>query len=549
MPVAVFLVLSRYFGNERAERPNCIPNILDRRHMPEIKRHKTAIRRGDASLPVRCSIRDGIITAAETVFDYGCGYGEDINYLSEKGIKSTGWDPIFRPMGERRIADVVNLGYVINVIENPDERSQTLQRAWELCRKALIVSAQIMVSGRGNNQIEFGDGVLTRRCTFQKFYTQAELRAYVETVLETEAFPAAPGIFYAFKDNAIRQGFLTNRYCRRPADSRKRHSKIRFEEHRELLQPLIEQVQRLGRLPKPDEFDLSDQLIANFGSLKRAFAIVRRNSNPQIWIQAAAMRHDDLLVCLALARFRRRPPIRQLPLSLQRDIREFFGSYARACTEADELLFRAGDFRAIDQACRESRIGKLLPNALYVHRSAVESLSPLLRVYEGCGRAFLGELEGVNVIKLHRFSGKVSYLEYREFERDPHPILLRSFKLAMRTQEVTCYEYANSANPPILHRKETFSEPEHPNYAKFSRLTSQEEQRGLLDDSRSIGTKQAWDARLQEAGFVIRGHRLIRPNASASPGRSSSCIVDDVGDPSAQKVQSAVEVGENDVHR
>ena len=38
----------------------------------------------------------------------------------------------------------------------------------------------------------------------------------------------------------------------------------------------------------------------------------------------------------------------------------------------------------MDEACRRSSLGKLLPNALYVHRSAFDRLEPLLRVYEGC---------------------------------------------------------------------------------------------------------------------------------------------------------------------
>ena len=40
----------------------------------------------------------------------------------------------------------------------------------------------------------------------------------------------------------------------------------------------------------------------------------------------------------------------------------------------------------------------------------------LLRVYEGCARAYLGEVEGANLIKLHRHSGKVSYLVDPDFE-------------------------------------------------------------------------------------------------------------------------------------
>src|SRR5207302_9008842 len=90
----------------------------------------------------------------------------------------------------------------------------------------------------------------------------------------------------------------------------------------------------------------------------------------------------------------RRPPMSALPLSLQRDIRAFFGSYANACRLADDRLFRAGDAAAVDDACRRSAVGKLLPNALYVHRSALDALDPLLRIYEGCARAYLGEIDG-----------------------------------------------------------------------------------------------------------------------------------------------------------
>jgi DNA phosphorothioation-associated putative methyltransferase len=212
----------------------------------------------------------------------------------------------------------------------------------------------------------------------------------------------------------------------------------------------------------------------------------------------------------ALARFRKRPPIGKLPLGLQRDLHEFFGTYKRACLQADELLFQAGSAEAVDEACRRSEIGKLLPNALYVHRSAVESLQPLLRVYEGCARAYLGEIEDATLVKLHRFSGKVSYLAYPDFEMDPHPPLIRSVKLSLRSRELDCWDYADSDNPPVLHRKETFIQPDHPLHSKFARLTSQEERHGLLDDTSTIGTRVGWQTRLAEKGFVIRGHRLVR---------------------------------------
>jgi DNA phosphorothioation-associated putative methyltransferase len=225
---------------------------------------------------------------------------------------------------------------------------------------------------------------------------------------------------------------------------------------------------------------------------------------------------EDLLVDLALGRFRRRPPMSALPTGLRRDIRAFFGSDADGCRRADELLFRSGDADAVDDACRRSPLGKLLPNALYFHRTALQALDPLLRVYEGCARAYLGEIEGADLIKLHRHSGKVSYLTYPDFDADPHPALSRSIKLNLRTREIESTDYAASANPPILHRKETFLLPDDPRRSKFDRLTRQEERAGLLDDAATIGTRSGWADRLRERGYALREHRLVREGGRAN---------------------------------
>jgi DNA phosphorothioation-associated putative methyltransferase len=165
---------------------------------------------------------------------------------------------------------------------------------------------------------------------------------------------------------------------------------------------------------------------------------------------------------------------------------------------------------AIAGRCTQAEVTKLLPNALYVYRSALDSLGPLLRVYEGCARSYLGEVEGANVIKLHRHSGKVSYLVYPGFETDAHPALLRSIKLSLRTRELECFDYAGSANPPVLHREEAFLPADHPLHAEFAKLTQQEEKHGLLDDTATIGTREGWERRLAERGYMIRGHRLLR---------------------------------------
>lgn len=475
-----------------------------------VQRHKTAIRRGDFSRPVKCLLRDGLVGKEVTFFDYGCGRGEDLELLAKEGIACCGWDPAYRPDAPRQEADVVNIGYVINVIEDAQERAETLRCAWNLARQVLAVSAQVLVSGRGKSPVEFGDGVLTGRGTFQKFFEQSELKSYLEMQLQVEAIPAGIGTFYLFKDEARRQLFLASRFRRREILPRRRIAELRLEETRQALEPLMEVIATLGRVPDPLEFPEAAATIEKFGSLKRAFASIQRITDAESWEAIARRRREDILVYLALARFRKRPVLSQLPLGLRRDMKAFFGTYNRACAEADELLFKTGDAAAIDEACKRSRIGKLLPDDLYVHRSGLGSLDPVLRIYEGCGRAYLGEVEGANIIKIHRRSGKLSYLVYPDFESDPHPALLRCVKLNLRTRLIECYEYGQSANPPILHRKESFLLPDDELHAKFGRLTAQEEKHGLLDNTIGIGTRDGWASRLAECGFALKGHRLVK---------------------------------------
>jgi DNA phosphorothioation-associated putative methyltransferase len=142
--------------------------------------------------------------------------------------------------------------------------------------------------------------------------------------------------------------------------------------------------------------------------------------------------------------------------------------------------------------------------------SDCSSITSLLRIYERCARTYLDEIEDMNLVMLHRTSGKVSYLAYPGFETEAHPALVRSVKLNLRTMELDCWDYDRSENPPILHRKESFLPADHPLQRKFARLTQQEEKHGLLDETATIGTRSGWQARLAEHGLTLRGHRLVK---------------------------------------
>jgi hypothetical protein len=65
----------------------------------------------------------------------------------------------------------------------------------------------------------------------------------------------------------------------------------------------------------------------------------------------------------------------------------------------------------------------------------------------------------------------------------------------LRDRHIACFDYAQSANPPVLHRKEESLRPDNEQFEKFARLTTQEEKAGLLDETSSIGTRAGWQSR------------------------------------------------------
>lgn len=426
------------------------------------------------------------------------------------GYQASGWDPVHRPNTRRIRSAVVNLGYVVNVIEDVSERCEALRAAWALADYALIVSARLSVDGRAlQERSSFSDGCVTSRGTFQKFYEQHELRDWIDRTLKASAVPVAPGIFYVFRDEQVRSSFIAARYRRRSMAPRLARSAELFAAHKSLLSPLIRFFTDRGRLPIDDELTESSSIVEVFGSLRKAFRVVLTVTDEKRWGQIKRERRQDLLIYLALSNFEGRTPFGRLPQLLQRDVKAFFGAYKRACAEADELLFSLGRPGVFEMACRQSSVGKLTPSALYVHESALPTLSPVLRLYEGCAQNFWGRIEGANIVKLHLGEPKVSYLSYPEFDRDPHPALAWSLSIHLQTFRVRTRDYQSSSNRPILHRKELFVASDYPGREKFARLTRIEESKGLYDDTSRIGLKEGWNGLLSQKGLYLKGHRLL----------------------------------------
>ncbi|MBA3924571.1 MAG: DNA phosphorothioation-associated putative methyltransferase, partial [Nostocaceae cyanobacterium] len=220
----------------------------------------------------------------------------------------------------------------------------------------------------------------------------------------------------------------------------------------------------------------------------------------------AYRRSLDILIYLALTHFDQRPTVQKLAPELRHDIKAFFGSYQEACEVADRMLFSLGKPGVTQTACQKSKIGKHTRSALYVHVCTLQEIDPLLRIYEGCASRTIGRVDGATLVKFCTDKQQISYLFYPEFDTDPHPALHTSINIDLKTLDITHRDYSTSANPPILHRKETFITLSHPLYAQFAQLTSQEDELGLLKDKSEIGTRDGWQKHLNEHGVELRGH-------------------------------------------
>ena len=437
----------------------------------EVKRHLTAIDRSQLSRPLQILARHNYLSGEYSLLDYGCGKGDDIRELEAHGINCSGWDPVHNPEGELTPSDIVNLGFVLNVIEDRGERDETLRRAFEYTQKVLVVSVMIAGDSVIGQFKQFKDGVITSRNTFQKYYAQSEFRHYIESTLEENSIPIGQGIFLVFKDKLEEQIYLAERQHIRRSWKQKTQREIQREEPRvradiienniELFSDFWEACLQLGRIPANDEFDFSEQIRKVAGSHARAHKALVRHFGDELFTEAHQKRRGDLLVYFALGLFEKRKPQSKMPAGLRRDLKAFFGSYSSAVDEATSLLYSVGDPSLVEETCLEAYknfgCGELQAGHSYTFYKDLLAEAPvLLRIYIGCATQLYGELDDIQLIKAHFTSGKVSLMGYRDWESET-PYLIERIKIKMRDQEVDFFDYVGKYAPPPLPNKHIFT--------------------------------------------------------------------------------------------
>ncbi|MFS1914782.1 MULTISPECIES: DNA phosphorothioation-associated putative methyltransferase [unclassified Vibrio] len=445
-----------------------------------IDRHRTAIVRHELSAPMKTLVKHGYLKGEHSIFDYGCGRGDDLRELEAHGLDALGWDPNFQPDNEKSNSDIVNIGFVLNVIEDQDERLDALLGAWELTDKLLVVSVMLANENYIAQFKPYKDGVITSRNTFQKYYAQSEIKAYIERSLQEDAITVAPGIFYIFKDKLEEQQYLQSKYKRHhkwqqltspePIEAKDK-AKLLITQHQDLFNNFWNTCLELGRIPANDEFEQSDKIRELIGSHRKTFNLLQEMFDTQEFEQAEKSRKEDLLLYFAMGLFEKRKPYTQQPEPLKRDIKALFDDYKTAINLAAELLFAIADIDLIQKQCQKAH--DLLPasllnegHSLILHRDFIDDLPLLLRVYVGAGLQMYGELdEEVDLIKIHITSGKLTLTAYDDFEKSV-PFLVERIKIKMAEQDIDFFDYVNEDRRPPLLNKHLYISAEHENYKK-----------------------------------------------------------------------------------
>jgi len=440
-----------------------------------------------------------------------------VRYLRGNRVRAHGWDPHFCPDEPLRPADIVNLGYVLNVIEDISERAETLLRAFGLVRIALVVS--VRVDRALEEAPEFGDGRLTGSGTFQKIYSQEEFRSYVESILGRHAYLAAPGVAYAFADEAAEARYLGTRAFTRRLEYRT-DLIAKFSKDR-LASRYVTLANSLGRLPTLDEFPQWQKLSGRFGSGSRVERLALRQVNRERFEGSREQRREDVLTYIAMLRLQglTPPPLHTLPLNIRRDVNGIWRNYKTALAEGERFLFSIGRSDEVRAACGGSKVGKLLPEDLYVHRSAEQDLPALLRLLIFAGWLVVGEISH-DLVKIGLDGRAISFLFYSDFDEDPHPCLLKSVRVYLPKATFAIRDYSKASNPPILHRKDTMVRPDYPHFERFRKLTQLEEGLGLLSTS-GIGYRDSWQALLKGRCVELAGHSISVHGSATDPPRGT----------------------------
>ena len=205
---------------------------------------------------------------------------------------------------------------------------------------------------------------------------------------------------------------------------------------------------------------------------------------------------------------------KHLEPSQQNDIKHFFGNYQSLQLEANRLIEKLSSEDEI-KACAErywdaNKSGFLDDNhSLMLHKDQLPNLPVLLRAYVGFAQQLYGELDEIDLIKIHFNSGKVSFMGYDDFLNSPLPEIRERIKVSLWNQRVSFYDYIDEYRPRPLYWKSFFLPDSEPSKNRQRSFDEKLKSLGLAPNHPNFGPMRGeLNDLLREKKKEIRGFRF-----------------------------------------
>ena len=173
--------------------------------------------------------------------------------------------------------------------------------------------------------------------------------------------------------------------------------------------------------------------------------------------------------------------------------------------------------------------GKQLPTAIYLHRSAIESvlsLTLLNYIFDTINK--LNITEQWNLLKLYKRDFKITLLNYPNFDTYAYPALHTSITIDLEELTKRKANYQKSDNPPILHRKETVVLANYPLIESFKAIAMEGEAIELYKNTKTIGFKQQWQKLINRKGYQLNPEGRLKPLAKISSSADEKEQIDNI---------------------
>jgi hypothetical protein len=176
--------------------------------------------------------------------------------------------------------------------------------------------------------------------------------------------------------------------------------------------------------------------------------------------------------------------------------------------------------------------GKSVGNKRYLHVDALpgsadgpEAEALLAAVARAEALAGLRRGEHFNLVRIDADGAELALLNYPGFAEEPFPALAQSWRVDLAAGTLSHRTYADSLNPPILHRKELLLAAGDPRRAAWAELTAACESVGLFDDPRRIGYRRQWEQLVRERSYRLVDHALVPRGLRRAPGGPDARLV------------------------